>query len=117
MDTKHTPGPWKIVDGPQYGYNKCTRVESDHGQFGTVICERFTADTNSEVCDEYMANLRLIRALPELLDALVRLVNAPYPSSPADCLTEQGYLEDRAEYDSALTDARAAIAKATTPNT
>ncbi len=44
-----------------------------------------------------------VNTLPELLEALVRLVNAPHPSSPADCLTEKGYLEDRAEYDSALT--------------
>jgi len=115
MSTQHTPGPWYITDGPHYGYNKLKRVDSASGKFGTVICERFLADGVEGLKEEVEANLRLISAAPELLAALVRLANAPHPSSPADCLTEQGYLEDRAEYDSALTDARSAIAKATQP--
>ncbi len=40
-----------------------------------------------------------------LLAALKRLASAPYPSSPADCLTEQGYKRDRQEYDAALAEA------------
>lgn len=75
METKtvgHTPGPWFITDGPQYGYNAVKKVESAHGKFGTVICERFIAPAILEESDghrEYVANLRLIAAAPELLEA------------------------------------------------
>ena len=100
MNTKHTPGPWFIKDGPQYGYNRCTRVESEHGKFGTVICERFTADTNGEVCDEYMTNLRLIAAAPDLLEALERVMRV----ASVDLFKVRPDLEEQC---------RAAIAKAT----
>ena len=75
METKtvgHTPGPWFITDEPQFGYNAVKKVESAHGKFGTVICERFIAPAILEESDghrEYVANLRLIAAAPELLEA------------------------------------------------
>ena len=116
MATKHTPGPWSIVDGPVYGASRQTNVEAlDQGKHGTVICTRTISapDYRTEKCDEYIANMHLIAAAPELLAALVAVVDAPYPSSPADCLTEDGYKRDRVAYDEAVANAREAIAKAT----
>ena len=93
MSTRHTPGPWYITDGPQYGYNKLKRVDSASGKFGTVICERFSADGVDGLKEEVEANLRLIAAAPELLEALrgmvedVRYHNAGI-KSPAQYETE-----------------------------
>jgi hypothetical protein len=67
MNTKHTPGPWFQVEGPQYGYNKLLRVESASGKFGTVICERFAADKVDGLKEEVEANMALIAAAPDLL--------------------------------------------------
>ncbi|UOF77775.1 hypothetical protein [Caudoviricetes sp.] len=58
--TKHTPGPWYVTEP--------NRVE--HSEFG-MICT-----TRGDGFDA-PANARLIAAAPELLDALVRLVNSP----------------------------------------
>jgi len=104
MNTKHTPGPWKVTDGPQYGYNKLRRVDSEHGQFGTVICERFSAESVEGLNEEIEANLALIAAAPDLLEALNFLLEAATPGnfSPSD---------RQAAFDKA----RAAITKATQP--
>lgn len=58
-----TKGTWSVVDGPQYGpYNALKRVDSTAGRFGTVICERFIAQTTvaNEADKEYLANFDLI---------------------------------------------------------
>jgi len=78
MENKHTPGPWSIVDGPVYGASRQTNVEAlDQGKHGTVICTRTISapDYRTEKCDEYIANMHLIAAAPELLDALERMID------------------------------------------
>jgi hypothetical protein len=72
--TKHTPGPWFQVEGPQYGYNKLIRVESADGQFGTVICERFAADKVDGLKEEVEANMALIAAAPDLLEVATMIL-------------------------------------------
>lgn len=79
-------------------------------RFGKVVANLRRSEAPD---DEAKANAKLIAAAPELLAALVAVVDAPYPSSPADCLTEDGYKRDRVAYDEAVANAREAIAKAT----
>ncbi|MFU5563164.1 hypothetical protein ACM7V5_19615 [Pseudomonas aeruginosa] len=63
---KHTPGPWH-VGGP----NKCT-IYDKHGQRLANSFEGVMATQRTD--SECEANARLIVAAPELLEALVALV-------------------------------------------
>ncbi|MDD2222820.1 MAG: hypothetical protein PHF42_05200 [Pseudomonas sp.] len=92
METKHTPGPWKIDDlmtvyAPnKNGWNRfCAQVSA-----GRLIGE-----------NELRANVSLIAAAPELLAALQQTV---------------AWMEGERTAIDALANARAIIAKATTPN-
>lgn len=51
-----TPGNWYRAEGPRYGSHGIARVQSDHGEFGTVICQREVYPGSVE----YDANLALI---------------------------------------------------------
>lgn len=106
---KHTPGPW-IVDERhvhcQHGFtNKDPRLmlESD------VVCEIDTS-CREMLTDTDKANLRLIAAAPELLEALRRVV--PWL---AKHIADNHHLESVAPNDAlgALRQAQAAIQKAT----
>lgn len=93
---KHTPGPWRIHEFPDYeGGNPWYRIEADTTLFLTV----------SECSDGYIsgqneANAYLIAAAPDLLAACMKLVEA------ADCQS-MNQVYDATEL------ARAAIARAT----
>ena len=104
MNTKHTPGPWKVTDGPQYGYNKLRRVDSEHGQFGTVICERFSAESVEGLNEEIEANLALIAAAPDLLEVAAMVLETIDGGGPVVTFQEAH-----------IAQLRAAIAKATQP--
>lgn len=78
MSTGHTPGPW--------------RVEKKHGLWAV-----HANDGNREYLFQHEANARLIAAAPELLVALVALVECP---------------DYRGRKTHEMTAARAAIAKA-----
>ena len=73
-NTKHTPGPWFVTEGPTYAHTSRLKVESApdaERQFGMVIMERSVqAGLPGAVDRECMANARLIAAAPELLAAL-----------------------------------------------
>ncbi len=88
---KHTPGPWSLT------YDS-SLVMSDQ-----VVQGPIGPDTATH--DEVKANMRLIAAAPELLDALKRLLNAN------DELAEEGDAESMGD---AIRAARRAIAKITT---
>jgi len=62
MNTKHTPGPWKIQNG-KGEYEKVVTAEN------YIIC-RVYADSKDPGKWDY-ANARLIAAAPELLEALL----------------------------------------------
>jgi hypothetical protein len=68
---KHTQGPWR-----PYFYGK--------DDFGRIIADVATNDGNNRICevspidlreDEVNANARLIAAAPDLLDALIAMMN------------------------------------------
>ena len=94
MDTKHTPGPWvaREYDGRIY-------IDTIEGLFrpGYMATGVLSFDARGNE-----ANARLIAAAPELLEALIDMVESVGAADPG-------------VYD--LDQARAAIAKATTPNT
>ena len=67
--SKHpfTPGPWEVA-GPC-----CDAVGTDFDStWYKAICER-PPHTGGKLTDEYNANMRLIAAAPELLEALQSL--------------------------------------------
>ena len=92
--SKYTPGPW-VADRVRVGYSvmdaKClgyvVQPSDDEGRYGTIMTE---------------ANARLIAAAPELLEALMELVDE----------AEMGG-SSRAQWDAMRDRARAAITKAT----
>lgn len=58
MNTKPTPGPWKALDGAIL-----SETLNHYGNF--VVC-----DCRRELTPQDVANLRLIAAAPDLLEAL-----------------------------------------------
>lgn len=92
----HTPGPWRIATGDE---------ENGYGVLGDEKPAKSTnwpgATVSDHVCiADGKANARLIAAAPDLLAALIQLL---------DTVSDDGTLVS-----DALDDARAAIAKATT---
>lgn len=65
---KGTPGPWAVVGAC------CDGVGADFDSGGhKSVCQR-PARTGGKLTDEYNANMHLIAAAPELLEALEMLV-------------------------------------------
>jgi len=96
--TKHTQGPWRIIDGfkivgphPKDPENRICRVADALADVGTFLSKQ-------------RANAKLIAAAPDLLDAL----EAALPYVENDAL-EQGCQPDA---DETVIKVRAAIAKA-----
>lgn len=94
MTTKHTPGPW---------------YEHSHRQIGPaagIVCEVWSAIGWGNVAiNEADANVRLIAAAPDLLEALI-LLEAEMVASGNAQATDFGWKP-------AIEKTRAAIAKAT----
>lgn len=96
MNTNHTPGPWKISTGANLEGVNHRWISADGN---------FVADLGKVggPCDSE-ANARLIASAPALLLALQRLSNA----------TAANFTPDSALMQQLVSEARAAIAKATT---
>ena len=94
METKHTPGPWRVLahGGATYEVESHTQTES-HG----IDCNGFPCAW----ADHTEATARLIAAAPDLLRELLRLTDIVV--AHADIL----------DCDAAIDAATAAIAKAT----
>lgn len=91
---KGTPGPWAVVG------TCCDGVGADFDSGGhKSVCQR-PARTGGKLTDEYNANMHLIAAAPELLEALQRMLRAGQKQN----------WNERYEYEMSL--AREAIAKA-----
>jgi len=68
MDTKHTPGPWKVDDAEDLPLAVIQDTETGDG-----ICEIGIKESRkNDEDEERFANARLIAASPDLLDALKR---------------------------------------------
>lgn len=94
--TKHTPGPWKILDTTRCNGYEIFRIGGNNA--GGSWAESITSGDRD-------ANARLIAAAPELLEALL----AAIPELPT-----HDHPDGLADYECpALRKARAAIAKAT----
>jgi len=68
-NSKHTPGPWKILDG---NYSPKGSIITINKSISERICEiRPTTDKTSGRSLNYNANAYLIAAAPELLEACI----------------------------------------------
>lgn len=90
MRAIHTPGPWAYVEN---GDANCYQVRDGSGRWLLALLHN-----GEELTEQQRANLLLIAAAPELLEALELVLDR---------------LVDRNETDEAHTVALAAIAKAT----
>lgn len=98
MNTKHTPGPWRVSTSNRYAVNDFGRgIATTHGTDDANYSEFFPST------EEAAANARLIAAAPELLEALNGF-------EPVDVVNFARWME---RYQVAMNNARAAIAKAT----
>ena len=107
MDSKHTPGPWSHRPGANdYGsvVAPCASMAS-----GFVSVVSIHGRENEE---EFEANLHLVMAAPELLEALRGLVSAIMENGSGADLLPVDPEWDRDNYEK-ITAARSAIAKAT----
>jgi hypothetical protein len=94
-ETGHTPGPWRVTYSDDGGFQ--VGVELHDGAFDVVICARGSWTHRAK---ESLANARLIAAAPELLAALVGLIELGRKDT------------SNPKYDGYYDTARAAIAKA-----
>jgi len=95
MEYKHTPGPWRIG---------VRQSNSDKFIYGANGGEVANCDRLINFADENLANARLIAAAPDLLDLLI------LAAQRVEVANEEG----NPILSAWLTDANAAIAKATT---
>ena len=104
MNAKHTQGPWQVLhDASVVGPDEVQEDGSIHVQ----------SIARMALCQELMANARLIAAAPELLEALEALVKRVeyYSAIPEDqrpTIEQWEYTEGSSE----MSAARAALAKA-----
>lgn len=93
MNTKHTPGPWEIVNGDEW----TTDIATSDGEYEDGRKRHWNVASVNRRRDEWEANRRLIAAAPDLLQALKRLVARVDPD-----YTEVETLEAKAAIDKAL---------------
>ncbi len=100
MSAKHTPGPWVIECAPCDGHSAAAYYIFGGGK------RRAVAHIKRSTVQPMEANARLIAAAPDLLEALVVLVN-----EKADYMRRNNLGDP--EREGATKQARAAISKAT----
>ena len=69
MSTKHTPGPWKIVECSGTPPEMRIEYQQDGGNWPLALMEDVGTFENDEFNDVTRANARLIAAAPDLLVA------------------------------------------------
>ena len=101
METKHTPGPWKVDGTGMSVYSANERLD-----FAPMVA---AACGNEKSLSQLRADARLIAAAPEMLEALklAQSCLVAFKFIPGDRNSWEDYDE------SALSDVVAAIAKAT----
>ena len=71
METKHTPGPWRVVN--YQDKNDVPRVVSDKGGIAVLCINRYLGEAGPSKQEQI--NAALIAAAPELLNALKLVAN------------------------------------------
>ena len=104
MSTQHTPGPWSVIDGH---YPSFKEISGPSFKINVVM---WATDLTEDDYRKRDADLHLIAAAPDLLDAL-REAEAGLEFAGADKLTEVGGFAPAPL--AALRIVRAAIKKAT----
>lgn len=106
----HTPGPWHMCDGNRH-------IISDSNHMKVAEAAQIISANLRTMKTEYVpghkmqeANARLIAAAPDLLEALIQIVDWATDPAITEWLNRSGVLGN---YGLAVIDARAAIAKAT----
>jgi hypothetical protein len=99
--TKHTEGPWMIINGNYHPEGPITTINKSVSE---RICEiHLPTGKNSGRSENYKANARLIAEAPDLLEALLDMWN----------LINVDVSTDTIKAGTTFKTARAAIAKAT----
>jgi hypothetical protein len=94
-DSKHTPGPWIMLDDDEWQGLPFIPIEAATKEIGQVTSSMVEEADDFELTDEDRANARLIIAAPDLLEALIKTraamasfaiaaVHGPAPSSLYD---------------------------------
>lgn len=109
--SEHTPGPWETYRGGHaYTYPDSPQAEihilADERDVEIASCVRRDIPK-----DQHAANARLIAAAPELLEALVALLDSDVYADGEGLVSVSG--GSTSENEEAVKAARAAIAKAT----
>ena len=105
MKEKHTPGPWRVIDGIGCGTIYSIKQETPTHANGVLAAVLHAPDAKSPLLVA-QANARLIAAAPELLAALITILDtADMNFGPGDQGAKVG--------NKVIAQARAAIAKAT----
>ena len=103
MEMKHTPGPWFYVSQRDWPHRQEIYITAMN--WGVVAVA--SIDRSLAVSEVQRANLNLISAAPDLLEALKALVDDVSDRFDLDCPSTNPGIK------SCVAEARAAIAKAT----
>ena len=117
METKHTPGPWKIVAGLNYTEaDLVAMVQSRRSPLAIIATDQDVTCNNSE------ADAQLIAAAPDLLEALRGVLacgfgefedcGPPYEGWPSDRQVKAADKARRPRQGATVNRARAALAAA-----
>ena len=110
--TQYTPGPWELSES-QYseGFGNYLRVGQfkDSGDIVASVCIRHKLNHTLDACGN--ANASLIAAAPELLEALVAMVNSFHAVEYMEPHTQASAVMARMQASAVM--AHAAIIKAT----
>lgn len=103
---KHTPGPWEL-------WHTDLVIEP---LTGDSICQTYGGMDGKTMYKDYEANAKLIAASPELLEALIEMVNEYeiFSDVPKNYKELEGYSGEENTRNIAIIKAKEAIANATT---
>lgn len=71
MKNEHTPGPWTRKEGERFKHDQSAGVRTQNGTYIAAALDLNQTDRDAEV----EANARLIAAAPELLQALLTVLD------------------------------------------
>jgi hypothetical protein len=89
MTTQHTPGPWAVIDGY---YPSFKEISGPSFKISAVMC---ATDLTEDDYQKRDADLCLIAAAPDLLEALKNLLESHYNGNviKADCIEAEAAIK------------------------